>query len=267
MKKILLLYISVFFSLSYSFGQGEIDTSQRIFYRNESTVAGLLNSNGLALNYRYARRIDAFKKTTFEGELAYIKHPKEVKISTNTYPTNKSYVYGKVNQFYALRGGVGFQKEIFSKFDKGGISIRYFYNAGLSIGMLKPIYYEVEYYTSDPNTANYKIEKFNTDQHITSTQILGKASFFKGFNEIKVIPGIYGKLGFTFEFGDLDRIFHAIETGVIIDAFPKKIQIMATQKNNQVFFALFLSYRFGKVINSQLKDKQPTKLDEILETQ
>jgi hypothetical protein len=266
MKKII-AYCIIFFSCSYVYSQGELDTQNKIFYRNESTVAGLLNSTGFGINYRYAKRIDAFRKTTYEGGLAFIKHPKEVKISTNTYPTSRSYVYGKINQFYALRGGIGFQKELFQKFDKGGISIRYFYNAGLSVGMLKPIYYQVEYYSAYPNpSSQVKIEKFDPGQHTSATVIDGKASFFKGFNEIKVIPGIYGKLGATFEFGNLDQVYHAIETGIIIDAFPKKIQIMATENNNRIFFSLFLSYRFGKIINAQFKDNKSTKLDKIIDS-
>ena len=111
MKKYIIYFI-VFFSCRYAFGQGEIDTQTKIFYRNENTVAGLLTSTGFAINYRYAKRIDAFRKTTYEGELAYIKNPKEVKQSANTYPTSRSFIYGKLNQFYALRGGIGYQKEI-----------------------------------------------------------------------------------------------------------------------------------------------------------
>ncbi|MBN2349954.1 MAG: hypothetical protein JXJ22_14025 [Bacteroidales bacterium] len=244
-------------------GQGEIDDLDKIFYRNERTYAFLLNSNGIAGNFRFARRMDAFKKTLYEVDFAHVKHSKEIKLTNTSYPT-RSFVYGKVNQVFFLRGGFGLQKELFRKFDRGGISIRYFYNIGPSLSLLKPIYYEVLYYNSNPLEANeLRIEKFEVGQHTTTGYIQGKASFFKGFNEISVVPGGYAKLGVTFEFSKFDEIFHSLEAGVIFDTFLKDIPIMAVEKNNQFFFTLFISYRFGRVINAQFKEKK-TKLDEII---
>ena len=61
--------------------------------------------------------------------LAYIKHPKEVKISASpySYATSRRYVYGKTNLFVNLRPSIGFQREIFSKEDRGSIAIKYYY--------------------------------------------------------------------------------------------------------------------------------------------
>ena len=56
--------------------------------------------------------------------------------------TNKNIVYGKLNATYTLKGGLGYQKEMFQKRDQGGISIRYFINFGPSFAIMKPIYYE-----------------------------------------------------------------------------------------------------------------------------
>ncbi len=257
---ILLIYI-----LQPACGQGEIEEQEKIFYRNERTIAFLLNSNGMAANFRYAKRIDAFKKTTYEVELANIKHPKEERLSTNTYPASGSFVYGKTNLFINLRGGIGLQNEIFRKRDRGGISIRYFYNVGPAIGFLKPIYYKILYYDNNNPTGPgiRKIEKFETSNHTSTGYIEGKASFFKGFDELSVVPGAYGKIGFTFEFSKFDEVFHAIETGIIFDAFLKKMPIMAVENDSRFFFALFVSYRFGKVIDAQFRG-QPDEIDKIL---
>lgn len=248
-------------------GQGEINTEEKILYRDERSFAVLLNSNGVGGNFRYARRITYLKKTLYEVDLAYIKHPKEVKVtSASYYNTGRNYVYGKTNTFYNVRLGLGFQNEVFQKHDKGGISIRYFYNAGLDVGLLKPIYYTYRTYimVSDGSyTATDYVDRFK-DQHPAVTEIMGRASFLKGIDEIAVIPGLYGKLGTTFEFGTSEKIINAIEAGVIIDAFPKKIRIMATEENSQFFLSLFISYRFGRGIDVSNKVRKKTKIDEIL---
>jgi hypothetical protein len=248
-------------------GQGEIDTQEKILYRDERSFAVLLNSNGVGGNFRYARRITYLKKTLYEADFAFIKHPKEVRVTSSSYyNSSRNYVYGKANSFYNIRLGLGYQNEVFQKHDKGGISVRYFYNAGLDIGLLKPIYYTYRTYrlvSENVYVDSFFVERFK-DQHPAVTEIVGKASFFKGFDEIAVIPGLYGKLGVTFEFGNSEKIINALEAGVIIDAFPKKIPIMATEENSQFFLSLFISYRFGRGIDVSNRVRKKTKIDEIL---
>jgi hypothetical protein len=106
------------------------------------------------------------------------------------------------------------------------------------------------------------IEKFSYDQHLQTAYIVGRASFFKGINEISFVPGLYGKFGFMFEFGKFNETIHALDAGIMIDAFLKEIPIMAAY-NSQVFLTLFVSYRFGKVIDARFKMKK-TELDELI---
>jgi hypothetical protein len=255
---------SLIFFFTDIIAQGEINEQDKILYRDERTFAVLLNSNGLGVNYRYGKRIDAFRKTIFDIDLVNIKHPKEVKISTSQfYFTNRSIVYGKLIHFYNLRLGIGVQNEMFRKFDRGGISIRRYFAVGPAVGIQKPIYYILGI-DEDANGIYeaQKVEKFTNDHPQTST-IIGKASYFKGFNEISFTPGAYGKLGIMFEFGKMDEVIHALDAGIVTDLFIKKIPIMAIENNNQIFFSLFVSYRFGKVINVRFKQKK-TKIDEIL---
>lgn len=257
--------ISIYFIITCClvFAQGEIDDQDQIFYRNERTFAGFINSNGFGGNFRYAKRITAFKKTLYEIDLVSIKHPKEVKISTALSSFNsRSFVYGKLIHFYNLRAGLGFQKELFQKFDRGGISIRYFYNFGPTLGIKKPIYYNIYEINADGTIRDQKTAKFDVNQHV-DPRIMSKASYLKGFDELSFTPGIYGKTGITFEFSKYDEVIHAIEAGMILDAFIKKIPIMAIENNKQIFLTLFLSYRFGKVIDARFKSRK-TEIDEIL---
>jgi hypothetical protein len=258
MKKLLYIYLVFHVFGLLVFGQGEIDSQKKIFYRNERSASFMLNSNGWGLNYRYGKRTNAFVKNIYDVDFAVLKDSKEVKLSAFG---PGSFVYGKLNDCYVIRPGLGIQKEIYRKVDKGGIAIRYFYTGGPSACLLKPVYYEVAYLVSGSTTYNLKEEKFSTGSNQQSPDdIYGPASYFKGFNELSLVPGIFGKIGLNFEYSNKDIILHAIEVGAIIDAFAKQIHIMADTKNNQLFLTLFVSYRFGKVIDAnpakQSKDKK-----------
>jgi len=233
----------------FLFAQGEIKSQARIFYRNEKSIGFSLNSNGMGISGRYAKRINARNKTLWEIDLANIKHPKEIKIS-NSYYNNRSFVFGKENLFINLRGGWGKQHEMFRKVDRGGISIRRYFTVGPVIGFLKPIYYEV-FKAGGGGVNDYYIteEKFSTSTH--QGNIYGRASFFKGIDETSIMPGIYGRFGISFEYSKSDITIHAIETGVSLDLFPKEMVIMATEQNNFYFLTLFVAYRFGKVVDDQ----------------
>jgi hypothetical protein len=93
-----------------------------------------------------------------------------------------------------------------------------------------------------------KEEKFNNSIALPQ-EIYGRASFVKGLDEIKVMPGIYAKGGFNFEYSKEDKVIHAIETGAQINVFAKALPIMASDDNKMIFFSLFVSYRLGMIID------------------
>jgi hypothetical protein len=247
MRKLLIVAVLVITGVSSVYAQGELDEQQKVFFRNEKSFGISLNSDGIGFGYRGAKRIDFRNKRLFEIEGGTLKHPKEYRIS-NPYTTGGNFVFGKLNSTFYLRGGIGHQHELFKKADLGGIAIRYFYSAGPVLAIYKPIYYRVLYPVSGGVDYVIREEKFNSS--ITMAQeIYGRASFTKGLNEIKVMPGIYAKGGFNFEYSKEDKVIHAIEVGAQINAFPKEIPIMATNSNKAVFFSLFVSYRFGIIID------------------
>ncbi len=246
MKKWILGIFLIYLAGGILHAQGELLEQPRIFYRNEKSLGFVISSNGWGMSGRYATRINARKKKLWEVDFANIKHPKEVKIS-NSYYNNRSFVFGKMNLFVNFRGGWGRQNEIFRKVDRGGISIRRYFTVGPTVGVLKPIYYEV--YKYGEGSGNQWVEEKFTSA--ANHQIYGRASFFKGFNEISAVPGAYGRFGMSFEYSTSDIIIHAIETSVSLDLFPKRIEIMATEKNDFYFITLSVSYRFGRVVDAR----------------
>lgn len=260
MKKLLIIAVLIIYGSVSLYSQGELNEQQKVFFRNEMSFAVLLNSDGIGISYREAKRIDFLNKRFFEIEAGTLKHPKEYKIS-NPYTQSGSFVFGKLNSTFFLRGGIGRQHEIFKKADLGGVAIRYFYSAGPVIAFYKPIYYKVLYPTSNVNEYEIRLEKFEASFSLPQ-EIYSRASFFKGFNEMKVLPGLFAKGGFNFEYSKEDKLIHAIELGAQINAFPKKIPIMAGSENNSLFFSLFVSYRFGIILDPL--DPDSNKLSNLL---
>lgn len=244
--------------------QGEIDDQEKVFFRNERTFAATLSTNGYGGNFRYAKRINARRKTTYEIGFNFIKHEKEYKVSySSSQSLGGRFVFGKTNNLFALRLGIGSQKEVFRKEDKGSISIRYFYNFGPSLGFEKPIYYDVIVSEQDAEGNQVQVQKtMKFESHILAVE--QKAPFWHGIEETKIVPGVYGKFGFTFEFGKSDKIFNALEVGVVIDTYIRTIPIMANDYNHFIFPAGYVSYRFGKVINSQFSGRKQNKMDDML---
>jgi len=258
------------------YAQGEIDFQPRVLYRNEWSVAAMLNSNGFGANYRYGKRIDAANKRLFEVDFAYMKDPKEKKndsyVSTN-FSAPKRYVHGKKNLAFDFRFGYGKQHEKYRKHDLGGIAIRYFYNFGPSVALLKPIYYDAGEARIDGGLDVFtKPEKYDAKWESKNIHIIGRASFFKGFDEIRFVPGFFGKFGYNFEFGTQDRVIHALEAGLIAEGFIKRLKIMdftdgsahtKLAQNQQFFLTLFLSYRFGRIVDPYEVKKKNERSREI----
>lgn len=247
MKKLLIISVLIHYCAITLFAQGEIDKQQKIFFRNERSFAILLNSDGFGLSYRDAKRVDFLNKRFFEVEAGTLKHPREYRESNPVYETPGTFVYGKLNSVIFIRGSYGHQRELFKKADLGGVAIRYFYSAGPTFAVYKPIYYRILHQVSS-NEFELIDEKMDVKLYQPS-DIYSKASFTKGLNETKMLPGIFAKGGFNFEYSRQDKIIHAIEVGASLSAFPKKIPIMDTSDNKAIFFSLFVSYRFGVVID------------------
>jgi hypothetical protein len=242
--------VFILFALLFSgelLAQGEIDEQMRVMLRDESTYGVFLNSNGFGANYRRGFWRNARNQFIIDGDFSYVKHPKEYKtVISYNYSTHR-YVFGKQNLFWELKGYAGWQKELYRKIDRTGISVRMFYAGGVSLGFLKPVYYKV--FTTSPvgEVIDEEYLKFSPDLH--KSNIGGRGPFFMGFNELKLVPGLTGKAGFSFEYSQKDAILHALEAAVSLTVYPKDINIMATEQNNYLFFNLMVGYRFGRIID------------------
>ena len=265
MKKHIFFFLGAISCYSTIYAQGEIDIQQRVFYRNEWSIAPMINSNGFGLNYRIGIHVDAANKRLFEADFAYFRDPKEQRSFVDfRLQSNARYVEGKKNLPFNFRVGYGRQHERFRKHDVGGVAVRTFYNFGASLMLLKPIYYEIGQIVPIPGTDRgyweaFPAAKYDPMWRANNVIIRERASFFRGFSEIRVVPGAFAKYGFNFEFGAQDRVIHALEVGLIGEAFLRRIDIMdfsnpnagqsRVAQNRQFFLTVFLSYRFGRIVD------------------
>ena len=121
------------------------------------------------------------------------------------------------------------------------------YYGGLSLGLLKPVYLEVQK-TGENNEVFFAIERYDPDIH-SEVDIFGNASFGRGLDKTKWHPGLYAKVGSSFDYSFHDNKVLALEVGVIFDYFPDKVPIMATEKNYNLLSSIYMTLSFGKKWN------------------
>lgn len=224
-----------------------------ILYNSEQAMTFKLHPRGMALGM-YKGDIKTYYKTTFYGiELGYIKHHKEVRQSNELaalIPQEDSprpYIYGKKNSFYVLRGGYGVKRYYSEKARRKGLSVGVIYQGGLTIGMLKPNYLRLlkRQENNFPTIVSEKYSEENKELFLDPFSIYGGTSFFKGLDEIKFIPGVHGMAGVHFAFGAFEEYVMALDAGLMVDLFPKQVQIMV-EDNKPYFINFFLNLHIGK---------------------
>lgn len=242
-NKIIILIFLVSLSLvSYSQSNDYDYVEDKPFLtKKEFAFSALLHTSGWGLSFRKGESLTVNKKRLYEIEFLSMKHPKEYKSVTYVGDRPKSFIYGKMNALLVAHGGYRFERILFSKTERNTFEIRFHATGGVSLGLTKPVYYI--YKISNEISL---IDKFNPDSAYAPEQIAGKAEFTKGFDEIKLYPGLYLKTGTMFEYNPLNDGITAIEVGMMLDMFGKKIPIMAYAKNKQIWFNFYATLTIGR---------------------
>lgn len=217
-----------------------------VLYRNEGSIGIYAHTaGGFGLAYRRGKHVTAKRKRMFEVEAQNFKHPKEVKIVNPNYQSTKGFYYGKLNSFFVIRPGAGYQNVLYQKISKKSVEIRYSYFIGATITFAKPVYLEIITPTGSQNLYTRSSERYNPAVHYPDN-ILGRSSFYRGLDKTTIYPGGYVKFALSFEYADRYNGIKAIETGAILDVYPRVLPMMAFNKNQQVFASLYLKMIWGK---------------------
>jgi hypothetical protein len=254
--KLFLFALSFLFCSVYSFAQDSAmvkrpapldgDDDVTILYRKEASGGITIHSNGWGLTFKSGKHVTGFRKRILDFEFLTMKHPKEFR-SPSLYDGGNSFIYGKLNYVFFLRGGWGYQNILFSKGERSGVEIRYNYYGGVDLGLTKPVYLDIR--EDNPNNHDFDIlvsKRYDpNDPEQDISNIYGASSFFKGFGEMSLHPGVYGKFAISFEYAAWQQKIAAIETGFMLDYFPKAIPIMAYNENPNLFFNFYISILWG----------------------
>ena len=231
------------------FDTEEFDSLEnKILYNRQITYGVVLHNLGLGIQFRTGKRLSIFKTRMWEFEFVNMRSYKQIRLQTY-YPNSRSYIYGKLNNAYFLRGGMIWKKLLNRKPYWGGVELRFLYGGGFSLGIAKPYYYYIIYPTPSGEFIDYlELERFDPSSQST-TFIYGRGPFSKGLSEITLHPGIYLKTGLNFEFGVRNTKIKALEIGAGLDIIPMGLSIMANNPNQILFPNLYLNFTFGKRFN------------------
>jgi hypothetical protein len=225
------------------------DTLDNVLLEHQWSLGVHINSNGWGLKFRKGRNLALLRQFMWEIEFTTYKSAKEVRTINSYYSDSKSYIYGKLNSVYFLRGGLGFQRILNRKPYWGGVQLSYLYYGGLSVGLAKPVYLNIVHVTTPPQYVVTE-ERYNPALIEHSIEyIYGRGSFLTGILNTEFHPGVYAKGGLEFEFGTRNRAIKALEIGAILDYSPIPIAIMAYNPKQSFFLTAYLSVSFGKRYN------------------
>jgi hypothetical protein len=224
-----------------------------IIYNKEKAIDLRMHTHGWAANFMMGDIKSYYKTTYFRFGLGELKSHKEVRTSTD--PTNtpsqsfRQYTYGKQNFAYVLRGGYGMKRYYTEKAAKNGVALAISYSGGLTTALMMPYYVEVGG-PRDAKTTSIRYSEETKVDFLDALKIKGKSGILKGIGETTVVPGVHGQIGVHVDWGAFDEFMRAVEAGIMIDIFPKKLPIMApingVEENRPYFFNLYVSLQLGK---------------------
>ena len=208
-----------------------------------------LNTDGWNLIYEHGKFKTIEKTKLWWLELGEHQNSKQEKLTlgSNTYPgvaAGNAFVYGKENNFYYLKLGLGDQYLIGGKGNKSGVAVSAIYGGGLSLGLLKPYYLQVV----NPLTGELTDIKYTDDPttFMNTTDIIGASAFGTGFNQIKIKPGIQLRSALRFDYGRYNETLSAIEVGVNFEYYLDAIPVMVDIPAHHAFVNAFIGIEFGK---------------------
>jgi hypothetical protein len=213
-----------------------------IAYRKHYAFGVKLVSDGYGISFEKGYSKSVKKTTLFQLEIAERKHQKEVKQSSTLASTSSPFIYGKINFFYPIKLGVQKQFLLGNKSNKNGVSITGNIGGGLSLGLLRPYELQVE---KNGELVYVSYESADSILFKTGT-IHGGPGLGKGWNHLKLNPGLYVKPGLRFDYGRYNDLVAAIEVGVAAEFYSKKVPQMFDNKQKQFFFSAWFTVLFGK---------------------
>jgi hypothetical protein len=210
---------------------------------NKHTIFGIkLATDGYGLYFEKGKFITPSRTRLLQFELNEKKSNKEHKITTSPDGFNYSSVVPyKLNNFYEFKASIGEQRLIGGKGNKNGVAVTALYSGGLSLGLLKPYYVNVQNQAGD----TYR-KTFDQLQNDTVPEVVtGAAGPFVGWGHLSVKPGLNAKTAMRFDYGRLNQTISAIEVGLTGEYYFGKIPQVTLVPQKSFFFNAYVCLLFG----------------------
>lgn len=252
-KRRLLVFLPAMFLAAVGASQTSESTifdESVIIYERSVYGGAILHTNGWGAHLTFTKNKGAFQSRLLQLDIVGMKHPKEVRSFNPYYDDSRSYIYGKLNNFFVIRPTIGKKYLKFDKIRKSGVAVGFNWRVGPSLGFTKPVYLEIGIPGEGPfSYVDIIVEKYDPERHSVEN-IFGRASGLRGFDELRIQPGLHGAFAFNFEYDPEREGIKGIEVGATIDYYPmNEIEIMAFADNMSLFFNFYVTLQFGKKFN------------------
>ncbi len=214
-----------------------------ISYTRHTAFGVKLTTDGYGAFLEVGRAKSISKGFLFQLDFSERKHPKEEKQQVN-FNTTAPIIFGKINFFYPIKLGVQQQFTLGNKGNKNGVSVTGNVGGGVVMGLLRPYQIQIDS-TGGGDRSWISYEKKPVDYFKTNFYI-GGPTLFKGWNNLKVIPGVYVKPAVRFDYGKYNEMITALEVGLTAEYYSKEIPQMIAQKQEKFFFSAYVAIVFGR---------------------
>jgi hypothetical protein len=218
-----------------------------INYRTQTDFGVKLVSDGYGIFMDIGKAKSVKRSVLYQLEFGERKNAKEAKQSSNNSPDPAAaqMIFGKLNFVYYAKLGVQEQYLLANKANKHGVNITCNVGGGLSLAILRPYEYEVEYQVAE-NLYAFKYEQFNTLLRDTTVSFpIGGPSISQGWDDLSLTPGVYGKAAVRFDYGHYTKTVTALEIGISGEYYTKKIPIIYEVAPKQSYLSVYAAIIFG----------------------
>jgi hypothetical protein len=220
------------FSQRDDVGNYEYD-KEYLFGINKNTNGGLIGG----FVFKAGTRLDDSQFSFWGLELSNVKNPKETRYTT---VLGNGFIFGKSNYLYAIRPHYGREYVLFKKAPNQGVQVSALAAVGPTIGVIAPYY--IEYAINRVETVT---EQYNPEVHQSFYNILGTGRLLEGIGQSEVAFGATLKAALMFEFGVFRSSATGLELGYMLEGYNKKIPIIPTSENNQLFQSAYFTFYYG----------------------
>ena len=247
-NRFFILSIFLFLSVSLFSQSAQKPTDMRDYqYKYEASAGVRIQTNGFTIVGEYGWIKDIKRTRLLQLEYSYYIDYRQKKQHSQVQG-GRDYLFGLHNHFHTIRLAYGFKRVIADKAARNGVCLSATFFGGLSLGLLKPYYLNL-LQPGDGNGPAIKSERYTPASELRfldRDSIVDAAPIRYGLNQIQPVAGVHLKAALDFDWGSKDEFVKAIEAGIMLDVYYKRLPIMINNSNRFYQAAFFISFQFGK---------------------